>query len=89
MGEPDLTPVPLPIEARMKVIHPLLSTGPSTPVRIIQCSYSHMSVRVPSGVFLGAMVHLRTSSRILVGEVRYSEPVDSEYEIHVRVDQIL
>jgi hypothetical protein len=48
-----------------------------------------MSVRVPSDVFLGAMVHLRTCSRILVGEVRYSAPVDSEYEIRVRVDEIL
>jgi len=74
-----------PIDARMKVIDPLISMGPSTPVRVIQWSESEVGIRVPGDVFVGAMIHLRMPDRMIFGEVRYCVPVREEFQIRVRV----
>jgi len=78
-----------PGDARMKVIDPLLSTGPSRPVQVLRCADSEMWIRVPLRIFVGATVHLRSAQGIFVGEVRGCEATDTEHEIHVRINESL
>jgi hypothetical protein len=77
------------IEGRMKIIDPLMSTGPSARVEVVQWSDSEVCVRLPRQVFVGATIHLRTADKIFVGEVRDCHLVQSGHEIHIRVNEIL
>jgi hypothetical protein len=72
----------------MKVIDPLLSTGPSARVEVVRWSDSEVCVRLPRQVFIGATIHLRTADRILVGEVRQCHAVELGHEIHIQVKEI-
>jgi hypothetical protein len=85
--EPGVQPTG-PIDGRMKVIDPLMSTGPSARVQVVRWTDSEVCVRVPRSVLVGAMVYLRTAKKTLVGEVRQCEPVDDENEIRVRVKEV-
>lgn len=78
-----------PIDGRMKVIDPLMSTGPSTKVQVLRWSDSELSVCVPRRVLVGATVHLRTAGKIIIGEVRRCEPNEGSHEISVLVKEIL
>jgi hypothetical protein len=70
--------------ARMKVIDPLVSAGPATHVQVLEWG-SELYVRVPCAVFVGALVHVRMATRIVVGEVRQCVRTDSGYEIRANV----
>jgi hypothetical protein len=78
-----------PIDGRMKVIDPLRSSGPSVRVQVVQWSDSELCVRAPHRVSMGALVHLRTANRVLVGEVRDCTPTHTGHEIRVVVKEIL
>lgn len=78
-----------PIDGRMKVIDPLRSGGPSTRVQVVQWSDSELRVRTPHRVSIGALVHLRTATRVLVGEVRDCTSADAGNEIRVQVREVL
>jgi hypothetical protein len=76
-----------PIDCRMKVIDPLMSTGPSARVRIVKWVDSEIWLRASRRVLVGASVHLRMGSEIFIGEVRSCQPADTEHEIHVLVKE--
>ena len=65
------------IDGRMKVIDPLMSSGPSARVEVVQWSGSEVCVRLPRQVFVGATIHLRTADKIFVGEVRDCQAMES------------
>jgi hypothetical protein len=71
----------------MKVIDPLLSSGPSTRIQVLRWVDSEICGRAPRRVLVGATVHLRTSAGIFLGEVRHCEPTDTEHEIRVLVKE--
>jgi hypothetical protein len=75
----------VPIEGRMKVINPLMSAGPSARVQIVKRVDSEVWIRSPRKVLVGATVHLRMGTEILVGEVRHCGPMDSEHDVDVVV----
>ena len=76
-----------PVDGRMKVIDPLMSSGPSTRVQVLRWVDSEIWVRAPRRVLVGATVHLRTAAAIFVGEVRHCEPMDTEHEIRVLIKE--
>ena len=45
--------------ARLKILHPLISMGPSIHARILNRSASGVKLRVPHSVFVGALVLVR------------------------------
>ena len=77
-----------PFNALLKVIDPLVSTGPSTRVQVIRESNTDVSVRVPRPVFVGAAVHLTMRNRILMGEVRECVATDIDHEIRLAVREV-
>ena len=77
-----------PIEAHMKVIDPLLSTGPSTRVRVTERSDKKIAVRVPRNIFIGAMIHLRIGDSMVLGVVRECDAVGDEFLIYVAVREV-
>jgi hypothetical protein len=78
-----------PIDGRMKVIDPLLSSGPSTPVQVVRWSDSEVCVRVARRVLVGATVHLRTADKTIIGEVRHGDLTNGENEIRILVKDLL
>jgi hypothetical protein len=81
------TPTLGPIDGRMKVINPLLSSGPSTAIQVLRSVESEIWIRAPRRVLIGATVHLRTAAGIFLGKVRHCEPTDTEHEIHVLIKE--
>jgi hypothetical protein len=78
-----------PIDGRMKIIDPLMSSGPSTPVQVVRWSDSEVCVRVPRRVLVGATVYLRTADKTIVGEVRHGDLMNGENEIRILVKDLL
>jgi hypothetical protein len=93
-AQPDLPSVgELPCEcagadARMKVINPLTSTGPSVRALVVNESASELIVRFPRAVFAGALVQVRTQGKIVFGEARRCTSKGSEYEIYIEKKEL-
>ncbi len=77
------------VEGRMKVIDPLMSTGPSVRVVVLQRSDSEIRFRGPRALIVGASVHLRISQLIFIGEVEESRSVGTEHEVRMRIREAL
>jgi hypothetical protein len=73
--------------ARIKVIDPLLSLGPSDPARLLSRSNTCLNVLVSRAIFAGSMVYLRLSEGIAFGRVRRCMASGDEFEIAVEVTQ--
>jgi hypothetical protein len=69
--------------ARVKVLNPLTSTGPSMHAGLVNCSQTSLQVRVPRCILRGSAVQVRTSDGIVFGEVQSCVPAESEFEIEV------
>jgi len=72
---------------RVKVLDPIISLGPSAPARLMAIYGSGMHVRVPSSIFVGALVQVRSSAVSAFGRVRYCFPVGTEFQIGVKVQK--
>ncbi len=75
-------------DARMKVVDPLTSTGPSLRALVVYESASALIVRFPRVVFVGALVQVRTEGRIVFGKARGCTSNGSEYEINIEKREI-
>jgi hypothetical protein len=71
--------------ARIKVLNPITSNGPSGPAHLMNASAHSLHVRVPRLIFIGALVHVRSSIGITFGHVRYCIPAGSEFQIGVKL----
>jgi hypothetical protein len=72
-------------EARIKVLDPITSNGPSGPAHLLNASTRSLHVRVPRSIFIGALVHVRSSIGLVFGYVRYCIPAGSGFQIGVRL----
>jgi hypothetical protein len=77
------------VEGRMKVIDPLMSTGTSVRVAVLQRSGSEIRFRGPRALIVGASVHLRISQQIFIGEVEESRPIATEHEVRMRIKEAI
>jgi hypothetical protein len=71
--------------ARVKVIDPIMSTGPAAVARVLNRSAGGLKVKVPGSVFVGALVQILMPGEILLGEVRYCLANGADFDIGVRV----
>lgn len=71
--------------ARVKVVDPLATIGPSTPARILSSSDAALSLEMHREVLPGSMVHVRTRDRIVLGRVHRCVPSGTEFEIAVQI----
>jgi hypothetical protein len=76
------------IIAHVKVLDPLLSTGPSTRARVVNDSASMVIINFPRIVFVGALIQIRMQSKILFGKARRCTAKGSEYEVEIEKQEI-
>ncbi len=73
--------------ARVKVLDPLTSSGPSMHAELLSFSDADLHLRVPRRILIGSTVQVRTRGRLAFGEVRYSVSAGEQYEIGVVVQR--
>jgi hypothetical protein len=74
-----------PAPARVKVLDPIITTGPSMHAEILSSVENRILVRVPKNVIVGAMVQVRSGEQIAFGEVRSAASLGAGYEIGVDI----
>jgi hypothetical protein len=85
----DFSQPDLGIPARVKVVDPLLTMGPSSPAHVLRVWGTGLSLRVHCAILRGSTVQVRTSDRILFGRVQFCLPSGTEFEISVGTLQTL
>jgi uncharacterized protein YfeS len=76
------------ILAHMKVIAPLISTGPLVRAWVLEDSASMLTIRFDQIVFAGALVQIRMQGKTVFGIARRCTPKGSEYEIEIEKQEI-
>ena len=75
------------VAARVKVLNPVTSSGPSMHAQIISFSDGGFQVRVPRRILVGSHVQVRTRDTVAFGEVRSMVPAGDEFDIGVQVQR--
>jgi hypothetical protein len=73
--------------ARVKVLDPLISLGPSFQASLVDTSDKGLKLQVPRSILPGSVVQIRLQDRIVLGEVRYCNPSGSEFHIGLRLKE--
>jgi hypothetical protein len=73
--------------ARIKVLDPMVSLGPSFQGRVVNTSTKGLKVRVPHSILQGSIVQVRFKDRIVLGKVKYCLPAKGEFHIGVRLKE--
>ena len=73
------------IAARLKSLNPLISTGPSSHVRITEISHHGMKLRVGDELFPGGLVQVIVSGKIVMGTVRHAQRKGTEFDVGIRL----
>ena len=72
--------------ARIKILNPITSIGPSAPAYLLTASPRSLHIRVSRLMFVGARVHVRSPLGQGFGSVRYCIPAGAEFQIGVRLE---
>jgi hypothetical protein len=75
------------VPARVKVVNPIGSTGPSVSALILSFSDVQLQIRVPRSILVGSQVMVRTGELVMFGDVTSAQQNDGAYEIAVTVRQ--
>ena len=73
--------------ARIKVLDPMVSLGPSFHGRVVDSSGKGLKVRAPRSILQGSVVQVRFRDRIVLGRVKYCLPIEGEFYIGVRLKE--
>lgn len=73
------------IAARVRVLNPLLSTGPAALVHVQNRSDGGLKLSVPRQILVGSLVQVLMPGEILLGEVRSCSPSEDQYDIGVKI----
>ena len=77
-----------PAAARVKILQPMITTGPSMHAEILSFDEHTIRVRVHRLIVVGYTVQVRSGQRVAFGSVRSAVPVGSDYEIDVDVERL-
>jgi hypothetical protein len=81
-------PVPAtPAHARVKILYPNVTIGPSMHAEVLGDAGNRLQVRVPRPIVVGATVQVRSRERVAFGAVSASVPMGLEYQIDVDVER--
>lgn len=73
------------IAARVRVLNPLLSTGPAALVHVQNRSDGGLKLSVPRQILVGSLVQVLMPGEILLGEVRSCSPSEDQYDIGIKI----
>lgn len=79
--------VPEHSPARVKVLDPMVSLGPSFQGRVENTSSNGLKVRAPRSILQGSVVQVRFRDRIVLGKVKHCTPVGNEFDIGIRLKE--
>jgi hypothetical protein len=72
--------------ARIKVLDPLTSLGPSVEAELLSFSDADYQLHVPRWIIPGSTVQILTSKRVVLGRVWLSTDDGHGFEVHVAVE---
>jgi hypothetical protein len=81
----SVTQLAMPGPARLKVVDPLMTMGPSSQAEIVNASSYALQIRCSRRILPGSKVQVRTSARIMFGEVLISSERDGKFDIIVEI----
>src|SRR5262249_5517031 len=79
--------VSVDIEACLKCLNPLTSTGPSARIRIVELSYHGMKLRMTRELLLGGLVQIIVGNKVFMGKVRHTTRRATEFEIGIQLTE--
>jgi hypothetical protein len=74
-----------PGPAKLKVVDPIATMGPSSHAEIVSASSYALRIRTARRIMLGSKVQVRTVSRIMFGEVLSAAEHDGKFDIIVEI----
>ena len=83
--DPEFRP---PLPARVKILHPVITTAPPMHAEILGVEKGRLQVRVPRSIVVGSTVQVRSGHRIAFGAVRSSVSTGTDYQIDVHIERL-
>ena len=77
---------PAAVRARIKVLDPLTSMGPSMEAELLSSSDSDLQLKVPRWIIPGSAVQVLTSKGVVFGRVWSSTEAGSGFEVDIAVE---
>jgi hypothetical protein len=75
--------------ARVKLLNPLETMGPSKPARVIEISRSGMKVHAKGDFMIGAVIQIIVKETFYLGTVRHTRQTDDGFDVGVRLNEAL
>jgi hypothetical protein len=73
------------IAARVKIINPLMSTGPASAARVRDRSAGGVKLLTSRPALVGALVQVLINGKFVLGEVRHCSPIGAEFHLGLRI----
>jgi hypothetical protein len=77
------------VPARVKLVNPLETMGPSTPARVVEISRSGMKVRTRRDFMIGAAIQVIVKETFYLGTVRHTRQRDDAFDVGVRLNETI
>jgi hypothetical protein len=77
------------ISARVKVVNPLLTMGPSSPAHVLRTWDTGLRLKVHCAIFRGSLIQVRTNDKIVLARVQLCLPSGTEFEISAEIVETL
>jgi PilZ domain len=81
--------VPVDVPARVKLLEPLETMGPSKPARVIEISRSGMKIRAKHDFMIGAVIQIIVKETFYLGTVRHTRQTDDGFDVGVRLNEAI
>jgi|HubBroStandDraft_6_1064221.scaffolds.fasta_scaffold1225595_1 hypothetical protein len=81
--------LPMDVPARVKLLNPLETMGPSKPARVIEISRSGMKVRAKGDFMIGAVIQIIVKQTFYLGTVRHTRRTDDGFDVGVQLNETI
>jgi hypothetical protein len=81
--------LPVDAPARVKLLNPLETIGPSMPARVVEISRFGMKVRAKRDFMVGAVIQIIVKESFYLGTVRHSLRIDDAFDVSVQLNEAI
>jgi c-di-GMP-binding flagellar brake protein YcgR len=79
--------MPMNVEARLKCLNPLTSTGPSIRATVVEISRTGMKIRANREFQPGALVQIMVKNKFYMGTVRHCQHLAEGFETGLKLSE--
>jgi hypothetical protein len=72
-----------PMAARVKVLDPLMTMGPSSPAFVLKTWDTGLRIKVRTAILRGSLVQVRVEDKLAFGRVQLCLPAGQEFEVSI------